>query len=205
MVQKQLPVERADDLIQGFLTSEVLERHLIRRADRARGRFRALLMTALNRYILRDLRRRRAQKREVDRAVSLDDEKRTWAQPASRRQSDAFDIAWARRVIDQTLTGMRSECDSAGRNDLWMIFEARILAPALDGIEPVSYELLVDQFSLATPKQAANAVVTGRRMFVRHLREVVAQYTLAEGDIDQEIRDLQQCLAQNSSSALRSR
>ena len=119
--------------------------------------------------------------------------------------SDAFDVAWARRVIEQALAGMRGECEGAGRGDLWAIFEGRILAPTLDGADPVPYDELVSRYGLQSPKQAANAVVTARRMFVRYLREVVAQYVARPEDVDGEIAELQQILARNSFAGPRSR
>jgi RNA polymerase sigma-70 factor (ECF subfamily) len=44
--------ESAKDLTQGFLHEVVLNRNLIHKADRSRGRFRSLLLTALNRYLV---------------------------------------------------------------------------------------------------------------------------------------------------------
>lgn len=204
VVQKRLAPDRADDVIQGFMASEVLVRGLIRRADRARGRFRALLVTALDRYIIRDLRRRNARKRIADRAVSLEAVGPA-IDPGMPQQADVFDVAWARQVIDQTLSGMRRECDGAGRPDLWTIFEGRILAPTLDGAEPVSYDRLVQDFGLGSPKQAANAVITARRMFVRHLRMVVAEYVLDPDDLDSEINDLHEILSRAGAASRRHR
>ena len=48
-------------------------------------------------------------------------------------------------------------------------------------------------------------MVTARRMFVRHLRDVVSQYVVDPADVDREIEDLQQALSRNSSAAPRSR
>src|SRR3954452_18501690 len=49
--------DRADDLVQGFLTDKVLEQDLIRQADRGRGRFRTFLLTALDNYVTSHVRR----------------------------------------------------------------------------------------------------------------------------------------------------
>ncbi|MBE3124006.1 MAG: hypothetical protein IMZ65_04310, partial [Planctomycetes bacterium] len=42
--------EAAKDLTQGFFHEVVVKRGLVAKADRARGRFRAFLLTALRRY-----------------------------------------------------------------------------------------------------------------------------------------------------------
>jgi len=56
--------EEAKDLTQGFFHEVVLERHLVEKADPAKGRFRSFLLMALNRYLAnvrkRDERQRRA-------------------------------------------------------------------------------------------------------------------------------------------------
>jgi hypothetical protein len=97
-------------------------------------------------------------------------------------------------VIDQALRGMREECETARRPDLWAVFEGRVLSPTLEGSEPVPYEQLVHQFGLQTPRQASNAVITAKRMFVRHLQMVIGQY--AEPDeIKAEIDDLARILS----------
>ena len=44
--------ESAKDLTQGFLHEIVLNHGLVHRGDRSRGRFRSLLLTALNRYLI---------------------------------------------------------------------------------------------------------------------------------------------------------
>lgn len=57
-----LSVEQADDAIQAFLVSKVLEKGIIERASRERGRFRNFLLSALERFVknrVRDEGRRR--------------------------------------------------------------------------------------------------------------------------------------------------
>src|SRR4051794_40728709 len=51
LVQRQrLARDRADDYLQGFLVSQVMERDLIARAEQEKGRFRSFLLIALDRY-----------------------------------------------------------------------------------------------------------------------------------------------------------
>ena len=55
--------ERAKDLTQDFFHEVVLNRHLVGRADKDKGRFRAFLLYALNQYLINQDRDKRAQKR----------------------------------------------------------------------------------------------------------------------------------------------
>jgi hypothetical protein len=90
---------------------------------------------------------------------------------------------------------MRAECERSGRRDVWGVFEARIVAPMLDDAAPPPYDQLVARFALASPAQASNVLVTGKRMFVRALRGVIGEYELGEDHIDAEIADLRAVLA----------
>src|SRR5690606_37022898 len=66
--RKRLRVEDADDLLQGFLMSKVLEQDLLPRAEQDKGRFRTFLLTSLDRYIISEHRRQTAQKRSAGHA-----------------------------------------------------------------------------------------------------------------------------------------
>src|SRR3954471_12003993 len=48
LLERRLPPQRADDLLQAFVSRKVLEQRLIRKADRGRGTFRSFLLRSLN-------------------------------------------------------------------------------------------------------------------------------------------------------------
>ena len=65
--------EEAKDLTQGFFQEVVLGRELIQRADPNRGRFRTLLLTALDHYLANVHRGQCAQKRiPAAKLIALD-------------------------------------------------------------------------------------------------------------------------------------
>ncbi len=194
LVQKKtIPRDQIDDLLQGFVTDKILQRDLLARADRQRGKFRTLLLTALDRYIVSRRRYERAQKRAAEHAVSLDTAKHGHLAVDEETPSDSFDIAWARRVLEEAVRRMRSECEASGRADIWGVFEARLLAPAGGG-KPMPYAQLVARYGLSTPRQASNVLHSGKRMFARILRSIVGEYTPA-AEVQDEIQDLQQVLS----------
>jgi hypothetical protein len=114
--------------------------------------------------------------------------------------SHEFDIAWVRQVLRQSVDHLRLECDRQQRPDLWELFEARILRPAIEDAQPVEYEQLITQLRYQSPSQAWNALVTVKRMFERSLRAVVAQYVgdADEKVVEQEIEDLHILLARGA-------
>ncbi|MHC4405182.1 MAG: hypothetical protein ACYTG0_36515 [Planctomycetota bacterium] len=200
LIQKRkVPADQVDDVLQGFVTDKILRRDLLASADRRRGKFRTLLLTSLDRYIVSQKRYEQAQKRAAERAVSLDTEKHGQAAVNGETASDTFDTAWARTVLDQTLEEMRSECQATKRGEVWGVFEARVIAPTIRGEQPMPYQDLVTRYGFVTPRQASNALNTGKRMFTRILRAVVGQYTHAD-EIDGEIRELHQALARGDAA-----
>ena len=191
MARHRLPADRADDLLQGFVADRVLAQDLVRRADRERGQFRTFLMAALDRFVVDQVRYERAAKRWPGDLASLDAE--SALDKAAPAAPDVFDAAWARQVLDLTVGRVWEECDAGGRPDVWAVFDARVLGPTLRGDAPVPLEALVGRFGF-TPERASNLLVTGKRMFARHLRAVVEEY--ADGaEVDEEIRFLQAVLA----------
>jgi RNA polymerase sigma-70 factor (ECF subfamily) len=189
---KGLTADRADDLVQDFVTAKILERDLIARADQARGKFRTFLLTALDRFLLNRLRDLGAKKRAAGAA----------AEPLGERDaklaagpSDAFDVAWARSVLSETLQRMRDHCETSGRMDVWGVFECRVLGPILEGTEPPDYHELVRRFGFQSPSQASNLLATAKRTFARTMRSVVGEYTGGEEEIEEELGQLREILS----------
>ncbi len=193
---KRLDAHRADDIVQEFISTKFLEQDLAAVADPARGKFRTLVLTALDRFLVSQQRRSSAKKRSADEAATLEgDALQAAASPAQKHAADPFDIEWARQLLAEVASRMESECHSCGKEDVWAIFEARILNPTFRATEPVDYASLVERFGLRSPTQAANILVTAKRMFQRILRSVVGEYALSAEPIDEEIRALHQILS----------
>ncbi len=188
-------MDRAEDLVQGFIAERILEKNLLAKADRGRGRFRSFLLKCFGRYVQDQFCKAEAQKRgpAPSRVLRLDEHPDLLITgPASER---SFHLAWARGVIAQSTRAMEVECRQKGRMDLWEIMQGRVLGPALEGTVPVAYDDLVQQFGFRSPAEASNALITAKRMFVRCLHEVVRDTVETEQEVDMEIRDLKRILS----------
>jgi DNA-directed RNA polymerase specialized sigma24 family protein len=196
---RRMSPDDADDLLQDFVAGRLIEKGLLGQADSDLGKFRTYLLTVVDRFMIDQKRRRGAKKRSPgdavggERAVAVE-----WL--ADQTSADIFDVAWAREVIADTLRRMQAECEAAGRDDIWRVFERRLLDPLLKGAAPVDYEQLVEQFKLDSVAQASNILITAKRTFTRLLRMVVGRYALGQEAIESEIRDLHTILAQNRMS-----
>src|SRR5947208_800763 len=65
VVDKRIENHKAEDLLQEFVTHKILEQDLIALADRAKGRFRTFVLTALDRYLIDQSRFELAAKRSA--------------------------------------------------------------------------------------------------------------------------------------------
>jgi len=187
--------DRANDLLQSFLTDKILEEDIVRLADRTRGRFRNFLVRALNRFAVDKLREEGAAKRSPAAGLASLEEAAVVDQ-AAVAVPDVFDVAWGRRVLELAIDRMRQECDAGARADLWGVFEARVLRPTLYDEEPLPLSQLVTRFG-RDAAQVSNLLTTSKRMFARNLREVVVAYAVDEHDAEEEIRWLKRILSRH--------
>jgi len=193
VIHERLAPNRADDLLQGFIADKVLAGDLISSAARGKGRFRGYLLLALRRYVSNQARNENRRRRSPGNVGSLQDApEATDCEPGP---ADAFDIAWAKQVLAHAARGMHEECRDSGRDDLWTVFDARVLSPSLEGAKPVSYEQLVRELRLPSAEAASNLLITAKRMFARRLRGVVGEYIAEGGEVEQEIADLREILS----------
>jgi len=180
--------EQSRDLLQEFIAHKILEYELLRHAEEGRGRFRTLLITSLNNFAVDRFRGSKHSRAEPLGEIEHMSAGKRQPQPAA-----IFEAAWARSLVQAVLQNMKAECDRTKRNDVWHVFESRILAELFEGRDPIPYEKLAVDLQLGSPSQAANLLVTGKRMYARLLRSAIAEYEMLDADIDAEISEL--CLA----------
>jgi len=186
-------VPDAQDLTQDFF-AKVLKGRLLQGADRNRGRFRSLLLTALQRFLRDEVDKRHARKRGGDlRFVSWDD----WMTEAPSHlsipelESDrwsperVFDVRWAATVVERALRRLGDECEKRGRRRVFDVLSSCLAAERQD----VSYATLARVLGLR--ETAVKPLVHRMRDRYRTLlREEVAQTVGGTNEIDDELRYL---------------
>lgn len=199
--RRRLRPEDADDLLQGFIADQVLERDLMAHARAGAGgeaaKVRAFVIRSLDNYLRSEYRKRNAQKRAPDSAtVPID--AAAGVDPVDDSDADnpgaQLDAAWALQIIAATLVQMVMECESTDRLDVWNVFARRIAGPTADGVEPAPYEQLSEELNLDSPAKAANLLVTAKRMFMRILAQVMRDEGIDEADVESEIAQLSDML-----------
>ncbi|HOW97195.1 MAG TPA: hypothetical protein P5567_02810 [Kiritimatiellia bacterium] len=190
----RLRPEQAEDMVQDFVTRRILEGRLLQRADRTRGRFRSFLLKCFLNFVRSELRKEKAAKRgpPPSQMLNLDDHAQDIADPCQERR--AFDALWARQVLGAALERMQKDCEEKGRQDVWTVFEQRVLNPIFSDNPPRPYEELVTALGLKSPLQASNLLITAKRGFQRALEAVVRETVANETDIRAEIAALKRAL-----------
>lgn len=190
-------VEDSADLTQGFIATIVLERDLAAKADRARGRFRSLLLRSLQNYLTDHHRQAhrhkpRAADETSERFAGLD------IDAAEGREFDtpeaAFSYHWSAAMVRSVLERVRRECLVEGLDAHWVVFDARVGRPLLFGDTPTPLAELVERLDLEDRARASNMLITVKRRFARALRAEIAATLRNPDDIEDELRRLRRDL-----------
>ena len=190
-----LPPAQAEDIVQGFVADRILGRNLLAAADRRRGRLRSLLRVAIERYAISWLRS--PEERRSRRGIPLDTaqaDETGEGLVVRDAPGCAMDVEWARAMLGEAVNRMRNYCTRNRRDDLWFIFEQRLLRPCFADATPLAYDRIVAELRLVSPSQAFNLLATAKRAFGRALVSVVSEYAGTEADVDTEIRELRSIL-----------
>jgi RNA polymerase sigma factor (sigma-70 family) len=191
-------VPEAQDLTQDFFVM-VLKGRFLQRADRSRGRFRSLVLKALQNFLRDAADKRRARKRGGDmQFVSWDDWVAEAPAPLSIAAQESkswsaeriFDVRWAATIVERTLQRLGDECEKRGRRRVFDVLSVCLAAER----EDVSYA----KFSktLGVPEAAVKRLVRRlRERFRALLRDEVSQTVEKPDEIDDELRYLCSALA----------
>ncbi len=190
---RRIRPNEVDDLLQGFVADKVIHDRLIGHADRYRGKFRTFLLATLDNYLVSTIRHERSQRRSPGKPM-LDVTEVQIAGGSDAGPGGAFDVAWARQVLAQTMARMQAECERSGQPHIWQVFVCRVLEPIFNQAPVEAYKDLVDRFAFASPTQAANALITGKRMFKRNLRLVISEYARDAAEVEEELASLRAIL-----------
>ena len=189
--------EHAEDVVQDFflycLTDQVFAQ-----ADATRGRFRNLMLRALQRYAAKQHRHDTAQKRHPDAGfVSADTSGRDGApldvSAGESSPETEFARAWAEALIARVMLALRRQFSGPDRGRHFDIFYRFLVAPLLTGAETPSQQSLAREHGL-TEKEVANRLVTAKRAYRELLREEIRAYAIGDDEVEQEVRDLFQIL-----------
>jgi RNA polymerase sigma-70 factor (ECF subfamily) len=184
--------EQAKDLTQGFFHEVVLNRNLTQRAEHCKGRFRSLLLHALNQYVIDQRREESARKRSAGNRVPLD-----IADPpiipqtiSESRPEDSFNYAWKTALLDRVLTQVRSGCCDQGMEVHWKVFHDKVVEPILENVETPSLSEICSRHRVDDEAKASNMIVTVKRRFQAALREHVRNTVASEDEIDDELKEI---------------
>jgi len=185
----QLSEDSAQDLLQGFIADQILERELFKHAQEGHGRFRALLMSCLRNFAISNYR---AQKVRKTTSLPMD-----WEGATQETPGHILDALWARELIGNVISAMKEECAARHHGGVWAVFGARLLSQGYEHARAKTYEQLAEELQLSSPHDAANLLVTAKRMFLRLLRTAVSEYEQDPKQVDEEIADLRQVLKES--------
>lgn len=183
----------AQDAVQGFF-ARLIEKHDLRTADQARGRFRSFLLAGLSNFLANLWDKERAEKRGGSLArISIDEAaaERRYAVELSVTGSpeSCFEREWAREVLARSLSALESEWDRAGKRALFARLKRFLTAEAT----------AAEQASIAADlSKTENAIRIAlhrlRKRFGELLRLEVADTVADPKEVEAELEDLLRAL-----------
>ena len=183
--------EDARDLTQGFFTA-FLERDFLRYVDRARGKFRIFMRTALDHYLADEWDRQRALKRGGGvRHVSLDfaqaDREFESASTGVEDPEVLFRRRWALALVKRALEVLRETCARGGK-----LAEYEALAPRLaesGSTDGSTYAQLAARLGV-TEYDINNRLHRLRKLYRNAIWTELRNSTESDDQAEEELREL---------------
>jgi RNA polymerase sigma factor (sigma-70 family) len=185
--------DEAQDLTQEFF-SRLLEKHYLRDADPARGRFRSFLLASLKHFLSNERDRVNAVKRG-GRATVLPLEfesaegRYSLEPPDAETPETVYERRWALTLLERTLGRLRAEFEGAGRQALFSRLEGHLTGEQ----DTVPYAELGRELGMSEGAIKV-AVHRLRRRFGALLRAEILETVSDPDEVDEEIRYLFQAL-----------
>jgi RNA polymerase sigma factor (sigma-70 family) len=183
----------AEDLVQSFCL-HLQEKQALAKADRERGKFRTFLLSSLQNFLANERERAQAQKRGGGREfIRLDAEEadaRYRLEPAHSVTPEVlFEKRWAHALLEQTLTNLRTDFVSRGKERLFDALSSFLTSD----LRETSYQSAATQLGL--PLSAIKTTVHRlRRDYREKLREEIGRTVASPNEVDDELIYLRKVL-----------
>ncbi|MEE8450946.1 MAG: hypothetical protein V3R99_03495, partial [Thermoguttaceae bacterium] len=135
--QFELSIEagQAEEYVQDFLTKAILEKNLLKSADRNKGKFRNYLKTAFRNHVYQTWRHDGAKIRSPELLASLDRTNGLEISQNEESPSQTFEKAWALETLMKAIRRWKQECRTKESRS-WELYMVRVLNPVLEGLDP---------------------------------------------------------------------
>ncbi len=184
----------AQELTQEFF-ARLLEKHFVRDADPARGRFRSFLLAAMRHFLSNERDRVSAAKRGglfaiVSMEVETAEGMYTREVPDTETPDVVFERQWALTTLERALARLRAEFKRDGKEQLLARLEGFLTGDA----ETAPYAVVSEQLDMseAAVKVAVHRL---RKRYGALLRDEIRQTVSDPDEVDDEIRALFQAVA----------
>lgn len=170
--------EEAKDLTQGFLAS-AMERGFFERYVERKASFRTYLRVCADGFVANERRAASRLKRGGRRRIlsldfaSADTEYGSVSPPAKDEAEAYFDRECLRSVFERATVALQAECEAAGKQVHFQLFERYDLRPASGGGRPTYEELGVECQIPVT--QVTNHLAWARRTFRRQVLSILRE------------------------------
>ena len=190
----------AEDIVQDFFARFLSER-AVKKADPLRGRFRSFLLGSLQNFLANRWDRATAAKRggkfhfvPFDQLAS--EERDALDAPDAVSPEMAFDVRWARAIVDTALKQLRNEAAARGKGE---VFDK--LKDFLTVADSISYDGAATR--LGIPVSAVKTAIHRLRgNFRTAVRREVARTVSSPAEIEDELRHLRSVLGSSDGAAL---
>jgi RNA polymerase sigma-70 factor (ECF subfamily) len=182
-------MDEAQDLTQAFF-ARLLEKGYLAHANPQRGKFRTFLLTSLQRFLINEWGKLRAEKRGGRAAFVVWDEGETESRylaesPSAQTPEQLFEKRWALTLLEQVLATLQTEFAAAGKLQQFELLKVLLWG---DKTAP-PYSEVAAQMGLS--EGALKVAVHRLRLRYRELlRKEVAQTVETPEEVDEELRHL---------------
>lgn len=180
----------ARDLVQAFFAT-FLEKDFLKSVEREKGRFRTFLLVSMEHFLANEYDKARAQKRGGGRKiVSLDfddAEQRYGREPSTKETPESLYLKkWAKALTDQAMAMLKEHFKRNGKAELFTAIRTHLAGGDDYEAEARKFKMTANHFKVTVHR--------ARKLYREFLREAVRDTVRSDADVDDELKEIINCL-----------
>ena len=189
-MNKGLDSDSAQDMTQEFFYKSIIDNDLFGKASKDKGKFRSLLIRALNNFFISQGRYKHSTLRNPENQIfnnaSLD---KLEAKDGCPQDEDFFNYAWIQTILENVTKRLKKHYKKSGKGYYWDAFNLRVIEPILERKEAPSINEICQKVGVSDENKVSNYIFQVKQNFQKELRNHIREYVNTEQEVSEELTE----------------
>ncbi len=186
---KGLDSDTAQDMTQDFFYKSIIDNDLFGKASKDKGKFRSLLVRALNNFYVSQKRYNSSTLRKPENIIFNSSNLDKVEAKDNEKDVKHFNHAWIQTILENVSERLKKHYLNSGKGYCWEAFNLRVVEPIISQKEAPGICEICQKIGISDENKVSNYIYQVKQKYQKELRNHIREYVNTEKEVSEELTD----------------